>query len=69
MLQDLGMYNITLMRIIFHPFYYSNEKMILTKAKYVSYEVLAIIKTLKRFRVYLFRITQSRLLCFYADNE
>jgi len=69
MLQDLDMYNITLMRIIFHLFYYSNEKMILIKAKYVSYEALAIIKTLKRFRVYLFRITQSRLLCFYADNE
>jgi ribonuclease HI len=43
---------------VFHPVYYSNSKTTTTKQKYSSYEleVLAIIKALKKFRIYLIGI-------------
>jgi len=41
-----------------HPVYYYSGKTMLAEEKYTSYEleVLAIIKTIKKFRIYLLRI-------------
>lgn len=44
---------------LFHPVYYASDKTTLAEEKYSSYEleVLAIVKALKRFRIYLLDIS------------